>query len=428
MQRYLPCILGLLTLSITGCKDQSSPTTELTVISNDAYSTIFAANIGQTAQHTYLLTVNDSVSLNSGSQTFDIIPTLPSGFSVGATTCQNVYLGQTCEMTILFTPVTNSNYLQSGVISFNANGALSKQLAIQAIPATQIIATENDPADSHKTDIMLSVAGGTPVIAEMDTGSEMLVVTQAAVGPNITMTQQQVTLDYGQGQNILTGYLGYGPVSFTTTSGQTLTTSSNTPIVVVPAIPQGDYQVILGMGLRTQAAARLYLPYPYNQMFLIDHTGRQLIFGTWTQAQIDQFATYQLNALPGACANSGATTLSTPICWNDQAVGVNYNINTGPSQSENITYPTLMDSGASNGSFQFPTAPSWAHINGNQEITNLITPILLTSQGEINLPFPQHIYYVESDANKVNLGNAIFAQFKVFYDQIDGIIGLQADS
>lgn len=199
---------------------------------------------------------------------------------------------------MLFTPTSNASY-KTGALTLTAPGVQPLSMAIESVPATLNIDVFDDPDDSAKTDTYVKIAGNSAAaLAEIDTGSQITVVTQAMVGPNIQMTSQTITLDYGQGENILVGTLGYGTVSFTTSDHKTLTTSPNTPIVVVPAIPQGDYDVILGMDLHTQVAARLYLPYPYNQMFVLNKTGGYLTVGTLTQSEINQFGTYQLQMTP----------------------------------------------------------------------------------------------------------------------------------
>ncbi len=418
-------LIGCAALALAGCNDNSQ-SVALIVQPQSAYGTVFAADIGHSVSEIYSLTLTNPNLYNSGgSQTFSITASLPPGFSISANTCEAIRLGQTCTMTLLFTPTASHDYFQSGTIVFNA-GIATNHFAIQAVPATLMIPTEDDPNDSHKTDIEAAVAGGAPALTEVDTGSQLLVVAAAAVGPDIRMTNQEVTLDYGQGQTILHGYLGYGSVRFTTNTQQTLSTTSNTPIVVVPDIPQGDYQVIMGMDLHNQVSARLYLPYPYNEMFVLDHTGGTLTLGQLTESEISAYATYSLSPLPSSeCANSNVITPMTNTCWDDEDINVNYDISLSGGGNTNIIYPTLFDSGASNASFQFPAPLSWMTLTGNI-ITNTIDPSFETSEGTTPIPLTSTVLYTDSDAEKVNLGNEIFSAFKVLYDQEDGLIGLRS--
>ena len=107
---------------------------------------------------------------------------------------------------------------------------------------------------------------------------------------------------------------------------------------------------------------------------------------------------------------------------------VNYDIALSGGGTTNIVYPTLFDSGASKASFQYPTPPTWATLDSNNKILNVINPSLTTNQSTLYISFTVSVEYVQSDADKVNFGNKIFADYIMFYDQNDGIIGLQSST
>lgn len=341
--------------------------------------------------------------------------------------CTQIKLGETCQITITFSPTQNSQYFTNLPLVFAA-GATTNTLTVSGVPATLSVATTSFAGGNRKTGIYFSVAGSnTPVFAEVDTGSSLLVVEQSYVGPNIQMTNQQITVAYDQGQNPVTGTLGYGSISIPTTTGQTLIANENTPILVVPDNslgPDGN-EAILGSEMDNQVSAKLFLPYPYNQMMVLDHRGGILTYGKLTVAQIAAFGVVQLNAeSPASCTNYNVSTIINSTCWADREIPVNNEISGDPNGTE--TYNTLFDSGATHSSFQLDPLPSWMSVTGG-DLNNTVVATLPTSINAYTLPLTSdnEIKAEQDDSNMVNSGNKVFESYIFLFDQADGVIGLQ---
>jgi hypothetical protein len=265
-------------------------------------------------------------------------------------------------------------------------------------------------------------------MAEVDTGSNLTVVNESALaGANIQMTSESLTLSYGGGINTVSGYIGYGSVSFTTTSGTQLTSSSQTPILVVSQGTVnlgGGNNAILGMQLNNQTSVRLFLPAPYNQMMVLNRPESQLIFGQLSFTQLSGFANIQLES--ESCQNQ-VTSVMTNTCWITESIPVEYTYSQIGLPDGHVTYGTLFDSGAGNAMFQLSPQPSWLESSGII-IQNTITAKVGTNQGVLPLPLTSTLIYESSTYNKVNAGNNLFNTYQVLFDQTDGIIGLQAYS
>lgn len=295
-----------------------------------------------------------------------------------------------------------------------------------AAPATLAVSTFTyNPGD--KTGVNVSIGGSDPIIAEVDTGSNLTVVNESAVrGANIQMTSESLTLSYGGGINTVSGYIGYGSVSFTTTNGAQLTSSPQTPILVVTQGTVnlgGGNNAILGMQLNNQTSVRLFLPSPYNQMMLLNKPQSQLIFGQLSFAQLSEFANIQLES--ETCQNHQVTTSMNNTCWMTESIPVEYTYSQTGLPDGHVTIGTLFDSGAGNAMFQFSSQPSWLQLQGSV-IQNTITAKVGTSQGVLPLPLTSTMIYESNTDNKVNAGNNLFNTYQVLFDQTDGIIGLLA--
>lgn len=240
------------------------------------------------------------------------------------------------------------------------------------------------------------------------------------------MTSESLTLSYGGGINTVSGYIGYGSVSFTTTSGTTLSSGAQTPILVVSQGTVnlgGGNNAILGMQLNNQTSVRLFLPTPYNQMMLLNKPQSQLIFGQLSFAQLSEFANIQLES--ETCQNHQVTTSMTNTCWMTESIPVAYTYSQSGLPDGQVTLGTLFDSGAGNAMFQFESQPTWLQLQGNV-IENTITAKVGTSQGVLPLPLTTTMIYEANSDNKVNAGNNLFNTYQVLFDQTDGIIGLLA--
>lgn len=291
-------------------------------------------------------------------------------------------------------------------------------------PATLSVSTF-DYNPGSKTGVNVSIGGSAPIIAEVDTGSNLTVVNESALaGANIQMTTESLTLSYGGGINTVSGYIGYGSVSFTTTAGTTLTSSPHTPILVVnqgTVNLGGGNNAILGMQLNNKTSVRLFLPYPYNQMMVLNRPQNKLTFGQLSFTQLSNFANIQLES--ETCQNHQVTTSMTNTCWVTESIPVEYTYSRTGLPDGHATYGTLFDSGAGNAMFQFESQPSWLNLSGNI-IQNTITAKVGTSQGVLPLPLTSTLIYEANTDDKVNAGNNLFNTYQVLFDQADGVIGL----
>lgn len=282
----------------------------------------------------------------------------------------------------------------------------------------------------NKTAVMVSIGDGTPVVAEIDTGSQLTVVNESFVGSNITKTSESLQIIYGAGTNTVSGYLAYGSVKFTTTNGETLSTSSNTPLLVVTSgsVNQGGANnAILGMRVNTQVSSRLFLPYPYNQMMLLNRSESYIAFGNLTSEQLSQFAL--INQVQSTCDNLGITQTASNPCWvsNQDSVTYSYSIPDDQGGGNGDTnYTTIFDSGEAVGNFYLESIPSWMTFYGStSDISNNLSATLNTNKGPLLLPLTSPTRYTQplGSSNTVNPGNAFFNSYMVLFDQTDGYIG-----
>ena len=316
-------------------------------------------------------------------------------------------------------------YLSIATIAAAIAGCNSGSTASNSTSPVYATATIPTYGYSGKYAVHLSVAGGPQVLAEIDTGSDFLLVESSLVGSNIIMTDESITFVYDHGTNPRTGLLGYTYVSFLDNSGESvLTTNSLVPVVVVESAAiignQGN-QAILGLRMNSQVSVKNFLPYPYNQMFVMNIPESQLIFGNLNQEQLESFGMVQLASQ--VCNNGKVSTSATNPCWNDMAVPVNYIISGDPNQIE--LFNSLFDSGASS-SIQFNPLPSDLNLDGNR-VTNSVTAVMYTSLGNKPIQMTPRIdaFATESNGGIVNVGNNIFNYYQILFNQSNGMIGLK---
>ena len=314
----------------------------------------------------------------------------------------------------------------SSMISITLTACNSGTINSNSTPSLVTIKTF-DYNPGYKTGVNISIGGSNPIIAEVDSGSNLTVVNESAVlGANITMTSESMQLTYGGGINTVKGLIGYGSVSFTTDTGTVISSSPQTPILVVTdgtVNLGGGNNAILGMQMNNQTSVRLFLPYPYNQMMILNRPQNQLSFGQLSFQQLSNFANIQLES--EACQSHNVKTSMDNVCWMTESIPVKYKYSQNGTADGHITYGTLFDSGAGNAMFQFSTPPSWLTYSGSI-ITNTITASVDTSNGIIPLPLPTTLIYQVSSDEKVNAGNNLFNTYQVLFNQRDGIIGLQS--
>lgn len=264
----------------------------------------------------------------------------------------------------------------------------------------------------------------TSTLTEIDTGSDFFLIESSYVGSDIQMTNESITYTYDHGTNPRSGYLGYTSIVFVDESGlPIISTSNKVPVIVVADGVVGNQgnHAIMGLRMNSNVSVKLFLPYPYNQMFMVDAIHSQLVFGNFMTSNLKTFGQVQL--AESACSNLGVNSSITNVtCWNDMAIPVAYDISGNPS---GITiYNSLFDSGASS-SFQSSPLPSWLVLSGST-IENKMTAKLGTSNGQYPIPLTSSISAFDTNfnGNIVNAGNQLFNFYKVLFDQKDGTIGL----
>lgn len=294
------------------------------------------------------------------------------------------------------------------------------------LPANTVSVPTFNYQPGNKTAVMASIGGGAQIVAEIDTGSELTVVDESAVGSNIQKTSQIIPITYGAGTNTVSGYLAYGTIQFTTTTGATLSTSPSTPILVVTqgSVNQGGgNNAVMGMRMNNQVSSRLFLPYPYNQMMILNRSESRITFGNLTSTQLRQFAT--INQTSVACQNYAVPQTAANTCWNTQESSVTYTYSLTGGGFGSTDYTTIFDSGEPIGNFYLSTIPSWMNLGSMNIITNQLSATINTSHGPLPLPMSSPLRYTPplTPPGAVNPGNLFFNTYQVLFDQADGKMG-----
>lgn len=285
----------------------------------------------------------------------------------------------------------------------------------------------------NKTAVMTSIGGGNQIVAEIDTGSEMTVVNESAVGSNLLRTTQLINITYGAGTNQVVGYLAYGVVTFTTISGAILSTSANAPIVVVT---QGDVNqgggnnAILGMRMNNQVSSRLFLAYPYNQMMVLNRSESLITFGKLSTTQLESFAVIHQSST--TCQNSEIPNTASNNCWNTLESSVTYSYSLNGGGFGRTDYTTIFDSGEAIGNFYLESVPTWMDLTNSNRITNQMYATINTNHGSLQMPLTTPTMYrlpvtppPVNSPGTVNPGNQLFDVYQVLFDQTDGLIGFR---
>lgn len=319
--------------------------------------------------------------------------------------------------------ITLFTLLIAGCSGGSSTSTSTNSYASISVPTT----TYQDSLTASKFAVYTKAGNGASTLTEIDTGSYFYVIESSYVGSDITMTNESITLNYDHGNVQRSGFIGYTNVAFLSQSGSTIiSTNSQLPVVVVPdGVINNDptkNHAIMGMRVNNEVSVKLFLPYPYNQMFILDAPKQKLTFGNFSPVQLSNFGMVQLPE--SACANANVATSAVANCWNDMAVPVNYTSTYQGVQTETMLN-SLFDSGASS-NFQYDPLPSWLNVNSSGEIENQIMASLSTNLGNLNIPLNQPTAGVVSNTNGglVNVGNNIFNFYAVLFDQQNGRIGL----
>gem|GEM_PF-2240421 len=327
-----------------------------------------------------------------------------------------IYIALALCLTVVLVAACGSG----NVISGNSNS----NYASISVPTT----TYADTALT-KFAIYTSVGNGKSTLTEIDTGSGIYVIESSYAGSNIRYTGESITLAYDHKRTQRSGLIAYTSVNFLSESGASLisTVSNQVPVVVVPdgviSNVESHNHAIMGMWLAGNASPRLFLPYPYNQMFIMNMPKHQLLFGNFSIQQMSDFGMVQ--APEAACNNRSIRSISTNLCWNDMHLPVKYAA-TKDGTLVQADFNSLFDSGARS-SFQFNALPGWLVVSNDNKIKNPVAATIITTQGPMALQLtePTLAFANESKGEIVNVGNNIFNFYQVLYNQINGQVGLK---
>ncbi|MBX9865277.1 MAG: hypothetical protein K2Y14_00075 [Burkholderiales bacterium] len=337
---------------------------------------------------------------------------------------QSKFLGLNSVLTVLLLPLA--------IVACNGSSSSSSNpsYAQISVPTTTYL----DGGNQSKFATYTSAGNGSVTLTEIDTGSDFYVIESSFAGPNVVRTGQIISLVYDHGNINRPGELAYTKVNFLTESGTLIIgTNDQVPIVIVPdgeiSNVESQNHAIMGMRMNSNLSAKLFLPYPYNQMFMLNIPDKELVFGNFSPSTLSAFGTTQL--VESACNNESANTSSQATCWNDMALQVSYTANYKNKKIES-TINTLFDSGAQS-NFQVNPLPDWLEVNQtgsdieNAEVRNQVRANLPTNLGNLNVPLNLPIGANESQFNggsMVNAGNNLFNFYTVLFDQVHGQIGL----
>lgn len=296
-----------------------------------------------------------------------------------------------------------------------------------AYPNVVVPATTYPDGKDYKFAVYTSAGNGKQTLTEIDTGSDLYLIESSYAGNDIYYTGESITLKYDHGNVTRSGVVGYTYVTFLNLNGQNIltTTTNKVPVLVVPdgVISESQNHAIMGMRMDGNVSVRLFLPYPYNQMFMMDMPQMQLIFNNFSSQQMESFGFIQ--APESACNTYSVQSTSNNKCWNDMNLPVNYVSTHNGVQFESTIF-SLFDSGAST-SFQLHPLPDWLVIGSNNNIKNPVSALAATTKGPMELPLtiPADAYDTNYNGYIVNVGNNIFNYYQILYNQTNGKVGLR---
>lgn len=455
----------------------------ISVQNTSANQNVIAANINESQTNTYTISVS-----NSTHETYSLVASnIPSGVSVSNNACINIPSSQTCQISLRFSPTSINQYDQNATITLSfVDKGLQNSQNYQLSLMPRSINVQTYPYGQNKSYFQVNVGGGTSAFAEIDTGSQLIVVDfnktfsgnnqQNTYGTNGTIQVLDIDKNatcynnilnqykkgnltditsgiinncskivYGNGARPVYGFYASGTVSITAANGY-VAVIQNAPMFISNNINNGNSggdatnNAIFGLNMDSQVSSKNFLPYPLNQSIVINKPNAILTFGQLTPSQTAYFDITQLQTT-SSCQNVGYPITSSTPCWDSQSLPITYNYgirrsdyycntsNGVPDDRNNSApAPSLIDSGAGNASFQYPIYPNsgyltWAVCSSpnSQNVTSIIS--LQLGSKSINLPSTVN-YEQNSGTPKVNIGNAIFSQYQILFNQNNGAIGL----
>ncbi len=314
---------------------------------------------------------------------------------------------------------------------------------VKAIP----IVCESGSNGKTKPRCHVRINGGPPILALIDTGSNALVVNQLKFPGYNSTIPNNATINYTHCTAPRPGYVSNGTLAILDKAGgTTLIETAQMPIMVGENSTFTDgYDAIMGMrmigaNLGSGAgialpSAKLFLPPPFNQAYVLDIANDVLYLGTFPSTD---FGTVQLPAM--ATCNQ---TVPNPLpCWDDSAIPVKYHITGKPNGP--LALNSLFDAGAGT-SIQLTnnTKPDYLVVNDKGKLENPVLAVLQTSQGQLQLPLDplpdvvingtrtevkgQPVIIDTSTCNGqiCNTGVKLFNTYQMLFDQANGLVGLR---
>jgi len=291
------------------------------------------------------------------------------------------------------------------------------------------------PVPHSKPGLYITVSGGPPILALIDTGSNALVVEQSVVGSSAVNTNVQAVIKYDHCTNPRPGTVFNANFSIHNgaTGGPVLSSVATMPIIVVPDGTIGNNNKAI-MGMRMEGAnvppnagdaypsAKLFLPQPYNQAFVLDKINNRIYFGTFPETD---FGCVQLPSLP--CNQPLPSPAQALPCWDDSAIPVNYFIKGSPTGP--VSIPSLFDSGAfATIQFQQVAKADFMSLSAGNVLQNPIQAVLQTTQGAMYINLDDAVTVVgptNCNGNIANTGVTPHENYQVLYDQSRGLFGLR---
>lgn len=431
MQKLKNIAIALSTILIVACSSNSSSSNNTTSIEVDTGTngtTYIVSQLNESSTTTYTINVYSS-TMTANVETVTISTSgLSAPFSVTQNTCNNVAYNHDCNITITYHPTLDTELFASQTLVLTT-GNTSKLIPIKGVPNE--ISTVTNHFSSVRTGIHIKTGDSNKTANVMvDTGSSMLVLKEKYLA-DYTKTSIKIKLSYGEGSDVVLGDLVYSDVHFDT---KPVITATQVPIVMVsnntPSSIFSGADGILGLEMNNQLSTRLHLPYPFNQMIIINGTDLKLTFGDLTDSQSEEYAYYQLKK--GNCINN--TTPLSPYdeitCWATRQIPVDYTI----KDNSNSTIcsgkmDSIFDSGGNDTNFEFNPIPGCLsdHISdGKLQGTISSAKLETNNAGNIDIPTTNTVKVTNSISDsKVNSGYKLFYEKTVLFDQKNGIVGIK---
>ena len=208
-----------------------------------------------------------------------------------------------------------------------------------------VLVTAPTQQENTKTFVTINVGNnGQAAKVTLDTGSSMLVIEKQYVSHfQPDPSNRSISMGYGNGAKVVKGSIGYADVTLNTTPK---ITAKNVPILMVPNNTFTDRAGIMGVEMGNQTSVWRYLPVPYNQMMVVNGPASTVSFGNIPDAQINTYATYQLDE--GRCNNSIQPDAAHQgiTCWATRKIPVDYTFSNAMGETIfKATYNTVFDTG-----------------------------------------------------------------------------------